>query len=95
MRARLKSGWKGKTWSTEAARSVSGLAKAVALAGIAVYRGWLSGLKPGPTCRFYPTCSAYAYEAVARYGLMRGGYLAARRLVKCHPLHPGGYDPVP
>lgn len=49
----------------------------------------------GNQCRFYPSCSHYAEEAVARYGTLKGGYLAARRLLKCHPWHPGGEDPVP
>ncbi|MCW7754803.1 membrane protein insertion efficiency factor YidD [Desulfobotulus sp. H1] len=49
----------------------------------------------GPACRFYPTCSVYAYEAVQKYGVLRGGYLAVRRVLKCHPFHPGGVDPVP
>jgi putative membrane protein insertion efficiency factor len=48
-----------------------------------------------PACRFYPTCSAYAYEALCRHGMMRGGALAFRRILKCHPFHPGGVDPVP
>jgi len=55
---------------------------------------FLSPLKP-PTCRFYPTCSQYALEAISKYGVWRGGYLTLRRLLKCHPFHPGGYDPVP
>jgi putative membrane protein insertion efficiency factor len=46
-------------------------------------------------CRFYPSCSAYALEAVQTHGAVRGLYLAARRLLRCHPFHPGGYDPVP
>lgn len=48
-----------------------------------------------PSCRFYPSCSTYALEAVAKYGLLKGSYLAARRLLRCHPFHPGGVDPVP
>ena len=48
-----------------------------------------------PSCRFYPSCSTYALGAVAKYGLLWGSYLAARRLMRCHPFHPGGVDPVP
>lgn len=48
-----------------------------------------------PYCRFYPTCSAYAIEALQKYGALKGSYLAVRRILKCHPFHEGGYDPVP
>ena len=61
---------------------------------IALYRKYLSGLKP-PCCRFYPTCSAYAYEAISRFGALKGGYLSIKRILRCNPLFPGGFDPVP
>jgi uncharacterized protein len=48
-----------------------------------------------PSCRFYPSCSAYAHESLRRHGLIHGGYLSGRRIVRCHPGHPGGVDPVP
>ncbi|MCG8432446.1 MAG: membrane protein insertion efficiency factor YidD [Gammaproteobacteria bacterium] len=61
---------------------------------ITVYRYLISPLF-GTACRFYPSCSVYAAEAVEKYGIMRGGWLAARRVTRCHPWHPGGVDPVP
>lgn len=61
---------------------------------VVLYRTWLSPALP-PACRFLPTCSAYASEAFERHGLWRGGYLAARRLLRCHPLGASGFDPVP
>jgi uncharacterized protein len=62
---------------------------------IQFYRRFLSPLKPMPTCRFHPTCSAYAVEAIQEHGSLKGFALALWRLLKCHPLHPGGFDPVP
>jgi uncharacterized protein len=61
---------------------------------ITLYQRLLSPLFP-PSCRFVPTCSQYAKEAILRHGIARGSYLAARRILRCHPLNPGGYDPVP
>ncbi|MCX7680712.1 MAG: membrane protein insertion efficiency factor YidD [Anaerolineae bacterium] len=66
----------------------------VPLALIRLYQETLSRLLP-PTCRFYPSCSQYGYEAIYRYGIWRGGWLTIKRLARCHPLNPGGYDPVP
>ena len=61
---------------------------------IRFYRGAISPYTPA-ACRFTPTCSAYAQEAIEKYGARKGGYLAVRRILRCHPFHPGGYDPVP
>jgi len=67
----------------------------VVTAPIVAYRRFLSPLKPAPTCRFHPTCSAYAVEAVHVHGVFRGVAMATWRLLRCHPFHPGGFDPVP
>lgn len=64
------------------------------LAPIWVYRKLLSPLKP-KTCRFHPTCSAYTAEAIELHGAAQGSYLGIKRIAKCHPFNPGGYDPVP
>ncbi|MCC2616927.1 membrane protein insertion efficiency factor YidD [Aestuariibacter halophilus] len=61
---------------------------------IHVYQRWISPLL-GPHCRFHPTCSHYAVEAINRHGFAIGGWLTVKRILKCHPLHPGGVDPVP
>jgi putative membrane protein insertion efficiency factor len=66
----------------------------VAVSLIEIYRTGISPLRL-PCCRYLPTCSAYAAEAIERYGLVRGGWLALRRLLRCHPFHAGGHDPVP
>lgn len=66
----------------------------LALGIIRLYQRSL-GLWLPPSCRFQPTCSEYAYQAVARYGPWRGGWMAICRLGRCHPFQPGGYDPVP
>lgn len=68
--------------------------KRAMIGSIRFYQRALSPLKP-PSCRFYPTCSQYALEAVERHGPARGAWLAARRLLRCHPFCKGGYDPVP
>jgi len=68
--------------------------KVILLTLIKFYRRAISPLFP-PRCRFYPTCSSYALEAIEKHGTLKGSYLAIKRILKCHPFHPGGYDPVP
>lgn len=68
--------------------------KRIFLRLINFYRKNISPLKR-PCCRFYPTCSSYAYEAIDRHGALKGGFLAVKRILKCHPFHKGGFDPVP
>jgi putative membrane protein insertion efficiency factor len=68
--------------------------KRLAAGLIRIYQVSVSPLL-GPSCRFHPTCSEYAEEAILRHGLVRGMWLAIRRLIRCHPGNPGGYDPVP
>jgi putative membrane protein insertion efficiency factor len=68
--------------------------KYLALALIRLYQIFISPLLPS-ACRFTPSCSHYGYEAIQKYGFFKGGWLAVKRIGRCHPLHPGGYDPVP
>ena len=69
--------------------------KKLFLAMIRTYRSYLSARKGGPCCRFVPTCSEYALEAVEKYGALKGGVLALWRVLRCNPFTRGGYDPVP
>jgi uncharacterized protein len=68
--------------------------KKLALALIKFYQLTFSQAFPS-TCRYLPTCSQYTYEAISKYGFFKGGWMGAKRLSRCHPWHPGGYDPVP
>ena len=68
--------------------------KTILLAFIRFYRAAISPYTP-PSCRFTPTCSQYALEAVEKYGALKGGFLALKRILRCHPFSKGGYDPVP
>ncbi|NPC93837.1 membrane protein insertion efficiency factor YidD [Bacillus sp. WMMC1349] len=61
---------------------------------IRTYQKWISPILP-PSCRFYPTCSNYGLEAIQKHGALKGGWLTMKRILKCHPFHPGGIDPVP
>ena len=68
--------------------------KELALALIRFYKRFISPILT-PSCRFEPTCSVYTYQAIERYGVVKGGWLGLKRIARCHPLNPGGYDPVP
>ncbi len=69
------------------------LAQKIILKLISIYR-FFSKFTP-PVCRFQPTCSKYTYDAIKKYGVLKGGFLGIKRILKCHPFHEGGYDPVP
>jgi putative membrane protein insertion efficiency factor len=69
--------------------------KQILIKFVILYRKYISPLKRTPTCRFTPTCSEYAIEALERHGALRGSYMSMRRILKCHPFHKGGFDPVP
>ncbi|MFN8668197.1 MAG: membrane protein insertion efficiency factor YidD [Gemmatimonadaceae bacterium] len=66
----------------------------VVIALVRIYQMFIGPLLPA-VCRFYPSCSQYAIEALQKHGAVRGSLLAAKRIARCHPLHPGGFDPVP
>jgi len=68
--------------------------KRITLLLIRLYQNTISRALP-PSCRFTPSCSHYSYEAVEKYGFLKGGWMGLKRIARCHPLNPGGYDPVP
>ncbi len=68
--------------------------KYIGMGLIRLYQRTLSRVLP-PSCRFYPSCSQYSYEAIRKYGLLKGSWLGFRRILRCNPFNPGGYDPVP
>lgn len=61
---------------------------------IKAYQRFISPLKGVSSCRFYPTCSQYSIDAITKYGIIKGSFMSIKRILKCHPFHPGGYDPV-
>ena len=69
--------------------------KKILIATVRFYQRYISPYKGGSSCRFIPTCSQYALEALEKYGALKGSLLAIRRILRCHPLSKGGYDPVP
>jgi len=95
---RLRGRWQKPLVILAAQESVGSSAPSLAARALIVpvigYRRFVSPLLP-PVCRFYPSCSEYALEALRTHGAMRGLWLAVRRLARCHPFNPGGYDPVP
>ena len=68
--------------------------KQVFLVSIRFYQKWISRFLPS-SCRFYPSCSEYTFQAIEKYGVLKGGWMGVRRIGRCHPFHPGGFDPVP
>ena len=69
--------------------------KRILIAFVRFYQKYLSPLKKSGTCKYLPTCSEYALLAIERYGALRGGWMSFKRILRCHPFHEGGYDPVP
>jgi len=87
----------GATIRTMVSATVSAMSGATKRLLLALIRGYQYLLRPllGANCRFYPSCSDYAREAVEKHGALKGAWLATRRILRCHPYHPGGFDPVP
>lgn len=79
----------------ELPRSLSNLPRLAVLAVIRAYQKTISRTLPSDTCRFYPTCSHYGYQAIFKYGVLKGGWMATYRVLRCNPFNKGGYDPVP
>ncbi|MEI3376940.1 MAG: membrane protein insertion efficiency factor YidD [Coriobacteriales bacterium] len=73
---------------------VSSVPRRLAVSMVGFYRKYISPMFP-PSCRYVPTCSEYAMIALQRYGFIKGSWMAIKRICRCHPWHPGGYDPVP
>ncbi|NOZ95588.1 MAG: membrane protein insertion efficiency factor YidD [Acidobacteria bacterium] len=71
-----------------------GVAARFAVGILRFYKRWISPALP-PACRYEPTCSEYAAGAIAKHGFFRGGWMGLKRILRCHPFHPGGHDPVP
>jgi uncharacterized protein len=76
-------------------RRIENLPRLLSLALIRLYQATLSKTLPADTCRFYPSCSHYGYQAIYKYGLIKGGLMAAWRILRCNPFNRGGFDPVP
>ena len=78
-------------------RAGQGISAAIQFLFLVLIRGYQKGISPllGPNCRFRPTCSAYTYEAICKYGPFKGTWLGMKRIIRCRPGVPGGYDPVP
>jgi hypothetical protein len=75
--------------------TIGNIPRWIVLALIRLYQATFSRTLPPDTCRFYPTCSHYGYQAIYKYGVLKGGLMAAWRVLRCNPFNPGGFDPVP
>lgn len=83
-----------RSWNLVAIRVITAVPRTALILFVRAYQIVLSPLLP-VSCRYYPSCSTYAIEALERHGALRGGWLTLRRLARCNPFRPGGYDPVP
>jgi putative membrane protein insertion efficiency factor len=86
--------YNGDGWASDQGRVGQGTMKQVFLTLIRFYQKWISRFLPS-SCRFYPSCSEYTFQAIEKYGVLKGGWMGVRRIGRCHPFHPGGFDPVP